>query len=400
MKILQLCNKPPLPANDGGCMAMHAITKGLQELGHEVNIISLFTAKHPFQRKKLSSDYLNSTKFIEVFVNTKVNWVEAYSSLVTRDSYNLSRFFTPDFDIELTKVLKKIDFDVIQLESLFMCPYIETIRKYSDAKIVLRAHNLEFKLWQRRALNEKNYLKSKYKNYLSKELEKYEIHYFSQVDGIASITDQDKDEMIQRGIKKPIKTIPFGIDVSELEGSNTSIEDNSLFHLGAMDWDPNVEGIKWFCDEVIPSLRSEDPNAKFYLAGKKSEQLIGKEEFTGAEIVGEVPSSKAFINSKDIMIVPLKSAGGMRIKIIEGLALGKPIISTSIGLEGIDAKHEEHIMIANNREEYLYAIHRLRNDPGFKEKIKQNAKKLVREKYDRKKIMLDLVDFYRRLIKE
>jgi len=400
VRVLQLCNKPPLPATDGGCMAMHAITRGLQEIGHEVNIISLYTSKHPFQEEKLSKEYIEETKFIDVFVNTEVNWVEAYSSLVTRDSYNLSRFFTPDFDIELTKVLKKEEYDIIQLESLFMCPYIETIRKYSDSKIVLRAHNIEYKLWERRAKNEKNYLKSKYKGYLSKELKKYELHYLSQVDGIASITESDRLEMIENGIKSPIVTIPFGVNIEKLKAQTSTLENNSLFHLGSMDWDPNVDAMKWFCEHVLPDLKREDPNLSFYLAGKKSEHLHTNTSFKNATIVGEVPSSLDFINSKDIMIVPLRSAGGMRIKIIEGLALGKPIITSSIGLEGIDAIHEKHIMIANTKEGYLQAVRKLQSDQKFKENLKKNAQKLIQEKYDRKSIIRNLERFYQDLKKQ
>jgi len=378
---------------------MHAITKGLQNEGHEVNIISLFTKKHPFVRSSMDPNYLKDTKFIEVFVDTQVNWVEAYSSLITRDSYNLSRFFTPDFDIELTKKLKKENFDIIQLESLFMCPYIETIRKLSDAKIILRSHNLEFKLWQRRAKNEKNYLKRKYKHYLSKELETYEVHYLKQADGIASITEQDKSEMMALGIKTPIKTIPFGSNLSFNSHISEKCEENSIFHLGSMDWDPNIEAMDWFLNDVMPEL-NENEEFNFYLAGKKSEDLKGNKKFEKAKIVGEVKSSTDFINSKDIMVVPLKSAGGMRIKIIEGMALGKPIITSTVGAEGIDAEHQKNIMIANTKEEYIKAIQLLTSNPQLKKEIGRNARKLIKEKYDPKIIIKSLIDFYQMTLRK
>lgn len=394
MKILQLCNKPPLPATDGGCMAMHAITKGLLENGHSVNVLALFTDKHPFLPEKISAEYLRTTKFIEIFVDTRVNWVEAFSNLITRDSYNLTRFFTPDMDIELTRILKNESFDIIQLESLFMCPYIETIRKYSNAKIILRAHNLEYKLWERRAKNETSFFKRRYKTYLSRELKKYELHYMSQVDGIASISNGDKEMMLKDGITRPIVTIPFGIDPPEQTTVNGNFEEGSLFHLGSMDWNPNIEGVKWFCEEIIPDLRITDPGMKFYLAGKRSQDLINDKDFRFAEIVGEVESAQDFIRTKDIMVVPLKSAGGMRVKIIEGLAMGKAIVSTSIGLEGIAAKNEEHIMIADTKDEYVNAIKKLKNEPKLKNKIERNARKLIEEKYFNKVIIKDLEKFY------
>ncbi|MEJ6796357.1 MAG: hypothetical protein QNK63_06570, partial [Flavobacteriales bacterium] len=101
MKVLQLCHKPPKPSIDGGCLAMDALTKGLLDQGHEVKILSIHTHKHPFLKDKLDKDYLKTTSFESIFVDTRVNIVDVFSNLVTQDSYNISRFFSPNFDIRL-----------------------------------------------------------------------------------------------------------------------------------------------------------------------------------------------------------------------------------------------------------------------------------------------------------
>lgn len=400
MRILQLCNKPPLPAIDGGCMAMHAVTKGLLENGHSVKVMALYTHKHPFIEDEYSGKYFHQTQFEAVYVETQINWVDAFSCILTRDSYNLNRFFTPDMDIALTRTLKNKEFDVVQLESLFMAPYIPTIRNYSDAKIVLRAHNLEFNLWERRAENAKGLFKKLYQKYLSKELRKYEIHYMGLVDGIAAISDLDKNDIISLGIEKPIETIPFGIDLEDDQSIGASKEENSVFHLGSMDWDPNLEGVTWFCEEVVPRLKEEYPDVKFYVAGKKSESLRKNKSFESATVVGEVNSAKEFMESKDIMVVPLKSAGGMRVKIIEGMANGKPIITSTIGKEGIDVEDRKHLIVADNKEEFLNAITELRTRPDFKNGIIANAKQLIRDKYNNKTIIKRLESFYNSLLGE
>ena len=400
MRILQLCNKPPLPAIDGGCLAMHAITQGLLENGHDVKVMALFTHKHPYIEDEFSGKYLHQTKFEAIYVETEINWVDAFSCLITRDSYNLNRFFTPDMDIALTKTLKNNEYDIVQLESLFMAPYIATIRKYSDAKIILRAHNLEFSLWERRAENASGYFKKIYQRYLSRELKKYEIHYMGLVDGIAAISEIDKTDISKLGIDKPIVTIPFGIEVDHNEFERSEKEENSIFHLGAMDWDPNVEGVQWFCEEVVPELKEEHPGTNFYVAGKKSEKLRSHKSFQEATVVGEVQSAKEFMLSKDIMVVPLKSAGGMRVKIIQGMANGKPIVTSSIGKEGIDVEDRKHLLVADNKREFLDAITELRTRPDFKNDIIANAKQLIREKYDNKVIIKNLESFYESLIEE
>jgi hypothetical protein len=134
MKVLQLCHKPPKPSIDGGCLAMDALTKGLLDQGHEVKILSIHTHKHPFLKDKLDKDYLKTTSFESIFVDTRVNIVDAFSNLVTQDSYNISRFFSPDFDIRLKNLLQHEQFDIIQFESLFMTPYLSTAERYSQGK--------------------------------------------------------------------------------------------------------------------------------------------------------------------------------------------------------------------------------------------------------------------------
>jgi hypothetical protein len=188
MRILQLCNKPPFPPKDGGGIAMNNITRGLLDAGHEVKLLTVYTNKHDLDLSELSKEYIDATDVEGVFIDTQINLVDAFSSLITQDSYNVSRFFSPDLDIRLTDILKRSDFDVVHLESLFMTPYIGTIRRFSKAKIVLRSHNLEYIIWERIAAGTKNRAKKAYLKYLSKKLKNYELSVINQVDGIASIS--------------------------------------------------------------------------------------------------------------------------------------------------------------------------------------------------------------------
>ena len=117
---------------DGGCIAMNNITQGLLDANHEVKVLTIETYKHPFRPEEMPADYVKQTAIEAVFVDTKVNLVDAFSNLVTADSYNISRFFSTDFDIKLMEILQAQEFDVIHLESLFMTPYIGTVRRFSQ----------------------------------------------------------------------------------------------------------------------------------------------------------------------------------------------------------------------------------------------------------------------------
>lgn len=398
MKVLQICHKPPQPAIDGGCIAMNNITKGFIENGVDIKLITICTTKHPFKKELIDKSFLKSTKMEAVFVDTEINIVDAFSSLVTSDSYNISRFFSADFDVLLQQVLEEEIFDVILIESLFMTPYIATIKRFSKAKLILRSHNLEYMIWERLANSTTNKAKKVYLKILAKQLKQYETNVINNVDGIASITDEDGLKYKTLGCKKPIITIPFGIDLKQFNYVENKLKDNvSLFHLGAMDWKPNLEAIAWFGESVLPKINKVFPNMMFNIAGRNMPSWLFNTDWKNVNNHGEVENAKDFILQHDIMIVPLLSAGGMRIKIIEGMALGKVVISTSVGAEGIDYKDRENILIANKKNDFVEQLKWLLTDNSRINRIGKNARRLVEIKYNNEIINNQLADFYKAL---
>jgi glycosyltransferase involved in cell wall biosynthesis len=398
MKILQLCNKPPLPAVDGGCIAMNNITQGLLNSGHEVRILTIETVKHPMLREQMPAEYLEKTAIDSVFIDTSLNLIDAFSALVTSDSYNVSRFFSPDFDRKLIAILSREKFDIIHLESLFMTPYLSTIRRYSKAPVVLRSHNLEYIIWERMAEVSKNRAKKAYLNLLSRQLKKYETSVINKVDGIAAISNEDAKKYLSLKCFKPIVNIPFGINVENYVAKPLPEGEVSLFHIGAMDWTPNIEGIQWFLENVWPLVLEKTPEIKLYLAGRKMTEDLQLTAPKNVVVVGEVESAREFIGEHSVMVVPLLTAGGMRVKIIESMAIGRPVISTRIGAEGIDCRKEVHYLAANSPEEFAEAIHKVYTHKELTAQMGKEARKLVEDKYDNKLLTRDLLNFYQSLL--
>jgi len=398
MKVLQLCLKPPIPARDGGCIAMNNITQGLIEAGHQVKILTIFTQKHDFVLEEMPQEYLDQTEIEGVYVDTRVNMVDAFTNFMTSDSYNISRFFSTDFDIKLIRILKERKFDVIQLESLFMTSYLATIRRHSNAPVVMRSHNLEFVIWEKMANGTRNFAKRTYLNYLSKKLKEYELSVVASVNGIAAISEEDKKRFIHLGLKKPIKTIPVGLEISKYDFNEDDKPELSLFHLGSMDWTPNLEGIIWFLQDIWPEVHKRHPKLKLCLAGRNMPLDLDILHQPNVELLGEVDDAMSFIKSKGIMIVPLLSAGGIRVKIIEGLALGKAIISTSLGAEGINCTNGKDILIADNKREWIEAIEKVLQPKVIKE-LGHNGRLLAERDFNNKAIVKNLVGFYKLLKK-
>ncbi|MGQ0829067.1 MAG: glycosyltransferase [Bacteroidota bacterium] len=399
MKILQLCHKVPFPPKDGGCIAINNLTTGLINEGHQVKVLAINTPKHFTDIQALPADYRNKTNIEAVFIDTDVKILPAFLNLFTDRSYNIERFYSRLFEQKLIDVLSKERFDIVQLESLYTSMYVQTIRKHSKAKIVLRSHNIEHQIWERTTNSTANFLKKWYLNLLTGRLKKYELNSLTAFDAIASITEGDSAYLKKQGVIYPIDTFPFGIDLQHITSKSKPEECISVFHIGAMDWAPNVEGIKWFLKYSWPKLQIKHPDLKLYLAGRNMPAELNTIAIKNVIVEGEVADSHTFMNSKGIMIVPLLSGGGMRVKIIEGMALGKTIVSTSIGAEGIDCTNNTNIVIADDPINFAEAISNCILDKTFFETIGNNAKNLAVQKYNNIDICNRLSNFYHQLIK-
>jgi len=394
MRILQLCHKVPYPPRDGGSIAMNNLTQGLINTGNQVRVLAINTPNNLVYIDEVDKGYVKSTNIEAVYIDTAIRIGAAIANLFTDKSYNIERFISGDFDRKLVEVLKNDEYDIVQLESLFVAPYLDTIRKYSKAKIVLRSHNVEFEIWQRRSATCKNPLKKAYLSLLTSRLKKYEINHLNKYDAIACITTRDMEIQKKLGSAVPMTDIPVGVD--EIKAPIVEItEPISLFHLGSMDWMPNLEAIEWFLNHVWGDIKKALPEIRLNLAGKSMPQWLMNTTDPNIETMGHVKDAKQYMNNNGIMIVPLLSGSGMRVKIIEGMALGKVIISTAIGAEGIEYEHGKDIFIADTPSEFVEAIVACSRDMELCKTVGHNAKELVRDKYDNIVISQKLIEFYK-----
>lgn len=372
------------------------MTKAFHKLGHKVTLLALNTNKHYFDVNKLPDDVKKMAEIKAVNINTDVTPGGAIASLIKGNSYNISRFYSNDFEKELIKTLQGQEFDVIQLEGLHISIYLDTIRKYSKAPVVMRAHNVEYVIWERLAQTEKNPVKKWYLGILAKRLKNYELKVMNKLDAIIPITENDADIFKKEGCKVPLFVSPTGLNLEDYPLQLNKTEWPSLFHLGALDWMPNQQAVKWFLDEIWPELYQKFPQLKFYLAGRHMPQWLSDLKQEGVVVVGEVESAVDFMNSKSIMVVPLQSGSGMRIKIIEGMALAKTIVSTSIGAEGIEYTNGHDIIIANDKSSFIKHISYCLENRAYAEQTGINARHLIEEKYTNLKLVEKLLEFYKK----
>lgn len=376
-------------------MAVYAFSKGLKTAGVDIKLFAMNTSRHFVDIEKLPADFINNTQLEAVEVDNRLKVWDAFKNLFSHESYHISRFISKQYELKLIDILKSNQYDVIQLEGLYVSPYIETIRKYSKAKIVYRAHNIEFEIWEKLTA-QASFIKKWYLKLLTKRLKQFEINQLNKFDAILSITKVDKESIIKLGFKGKIYNAPFGVTIAAYNPSPTQ-EIHSIFHIASMDWLPNVEGLEWFLENAWPSIYKKFPQLQLYLAGKYFPEHLQNIQLKGVKVVGEVADAKYFMNEKNMMIVPLLSGSGIRIKIIEGLALGKTIIATTIAAQGIEYINGENILIADTAEAFEQQIEKCLKDENYCKKIGNNARTLAVDKYDNEKIIQQLVNFYKEL---
>ncbi|MCX6297226.1 MAG: glycosyltransferase, partial [Bacteroidetes bacterium] len=232
MKILQICSKIPFPPKDGGSIAMNILTSGLINAGNTVHVLAINTPKQFIKEEEIDENYKKLTSYRSVFIDTSINPLDAILNLFTSKSYNIVRFHSKVFEKVLVERLLSEEYDVIHLETLWVAPYVDVIRKNSKAKIVLRSQNVEFLIWERLAEDTLNPIKKIYLKILSKRLKKYELGMLNKYDAIATITELDSITFNSLGCSIPIIHIPFGIDLEKYKIDISSLEKPSVFHIG------------------------------------------------------------------------------------------------------------------------------------------------------------------------
>ncbi|QEC77211.1 glycosyltransferase family 4 protein [Mucilaginibacter ginsenosidivorax] len=399
MKILILTHRVPFPQNGGYAIVVCNTIKGLIALGHEVSLVALNAQKYSssYYEKDELEDKINYSSFK---ININVSMFDAAVNLFRKKSNNVDRYYDAEFEKLLIRELKKTAYDIIQFEGLFVTPYLASIRKVSKARLIYRSHNIEHQVYERLAHQKTDLLKRWYLRMVARRIKDYELQQLNKFDAIAVFTAEDQKTVLSYGATIPVEIFPVGIDLTRYRPDFKKTEFPSLFFLGSLDWLPNREGIEWFIDNFYKDLTEGDLRVKFYVAGHNIPERFDDYEVMGKIFIqGEVDDAFDFVNSKAIMIVPLLSSGGMRVKIVEGMAMQKCIISTALGAEGINFTNGTNIMIANDRAEFYHAIERCISDEEFCKSVGLNARKLVEQQHDVNKVAKDLVKFYEELSK-
>jgi len=396
MKILILANKLPFPPRDGGSIATLNMLLGLQQAGNQLTCLAMNTSKHSFPAEQIPGELQNKIRFVAVDCDTSLHPLRLLlNALFSRMPYTARRFECKSFNQALQALLAEESYDLVQYEGpyLFFCHKL--IRKESHARISLRAHNAEHLIWMRMALQEKSAMKKWYFMNLSRRLKAYERRVFDDVDLLIPISEGDASYFREQQTKTPMLTIPTGLNLDEYPPTEIP-SGTSLFFIGALDWLPNQEGLSWFLNKVLNLLVNELPEIRFHVAGRNAPRHFRKKLIHPNIIFhGEVEDARLFMQLHGIMVAPLWSGSGMRIKILEAMALGRPVVTTPAGIEGIAAEHPRTVLVESDPVSFKNVIIKLLKNPEEGVRMGVEARKFIGRDFDNFKLSKRLSQFYK-----
>jgi glycosyltransferase involved in cell wall biosynthesis len=383
MKILLVTKKFPYPLREGEPIAIYYLARSLVQLGHELDLLVLNTSKHYFDPAELPAAANFFNEIHSVRVDNHISIRGAVKSLLAGKSYILDRFHSLAFEKKLVDLLRKTQYDVVQLETIYLAHYLTAIRQNSSAIVSLRAHNVEHEIWERVAATSNNLLKKWYLRNQNKHLKCFELAQLNSFDVLLAITGRDLDALRQMGYQNEATIVPVGINLHDYPIDNQRVaQGQCACFIGALDWMPNQHGVAWFLENVWKKLATIYPKAQFHVAGKNTPEWLRNKLEPAAKVHGEVADAKAFLQRFPIMVAPLFSGSGIKIKVLEGMALERVVITTSIGVEGISAEHGRHLLIADTADEFEKQLRWCFENPVNALEIGHAARQFIHRNFD------------------
>lgn len=388
-KILILTNRIPYPLIDGGALAMHTMIEGYYKAGWNVSLLTMNTSRH-FVAKDSLPELYQKIHYHSFDINTDVKFVPVLKNFfLSKEPNHAERFYDKEFDKKLKFVIEDFEPEIIQIESVYLATYISSIKEISRAKIILRLHNIEHHIWERLS-SESRSIKKYYLKDLAARIKRFEINAWNQADVLLPITNTDATLASSLTKDKKVIVVPFGIYPKQNDKASLN-EKWIAYHIGAMDWLPNAEGVKWFLEKAWPDIHKAKPEFEFHFAGRNMPGFFVKFEHDGVFCSGEVKCANEFIADKKILIVPIRSGGGIRVKILEAMAAGKIVISTAIGMQGIEAEDGVHFLLAEDANDFKDKIIWALDHKNEANAIASASKQLVFQKYNQDKITAQLI---------
>ena len=382
MKILWIKAGGLVPPDTGGKIRSYNILRELAR-EHSVTLFSFYSAHGDDQHPALNQVFEKciSVPLALPVPKSRGELLEYIPYLFSLKSYSLMKYARTAARRALLSLLQRERFDIIVCDFIAAAPVVPW--DFPCPK-VLFTHNVEAMIWKRHYEVARNPLWKALSWREWKTMERGEKFYLKRADHVLTVSDTDRDAFLPFLESEKITVIPTGVDVAYFHPGAAQEVSHSLVFTGSMDWLPNEDAVFYFVEQVLPRIRQQIPNVSFSVVGRKPSGKLRDmaEREKNVELTGWVEDVRPYLARSAVCVVPLRIGGGTRLKIFEAMGMGKAVVSTTIGAEGLPVRHGENILLADTPAEFARQTVELLQSPTRRNQIGAFACRLVKENYD------------------
>jgi len=385
-----------LPVDTGGKIRSYNLLRFLAK-DHEVTLLSYYGGRRdPDYEAALAREIPGSESIYTAALdsNAMQRGVDYLWRLPRRAPYAVSKFTHRAVQTTVADRLSSGRFDVA------VCDFLSASANFParlPVPCVLFQHNVESSLWRRMAAVESNPLKKLSFAIESAKMTRYERATLGRFHHIIAVSEHDRQQMLQMNPASEITVVPTGVDTRKFNvAPASSARPPRVVFTGSMDWEPNIDAVEYFCSQIWPRIRKEFPEAIFQIVGRNPFAKVQRLASESVEVTGTVPSVAEYLEKASVVIVPLRVGGGTRLKIFEAMAMGKAMVSTSIGAEGLEVQSGRDLLLADNASSFADAVILLLRDAGIRRSLEQAAVRLAAQ-YDWSHVVKQFAEVLRKL---
>ena len=381
MKILWVKPGKLLPLDTGGKLRTYNILRHLAAT-HELTYLSYYGGERDEVYERDVVAHLPGTVSVHTSKQASAplaRYFDYLRSLPLHAPYAVSQFAALQVQRLLRDWIQQRRFDVA------VCDFLSSTLNFPDRLVtptVLFQHNVESVLWERRAEFEEKWFDRSVAKVEYAKMRRFEPEQVRRFHHVIAVSETDRQAMSAMVDPSRISVVPTGVDLSKYQvDPNASPSGALVVFTGSMDWRPNIDGVEFFCHEIWPLVLAQTPAARFRIVGRDPDPRVKKLASASVEVTGTVPSIVEHLREAAVVVVPLRIGGGTRIKIYEGMAMGKATVSTSVGAEGLDVQHGRDILLEDTPAAFAAAIVQLLQDAGLRRHYEAAAAATARQ-YD------------------
>lgn len=391
MKILWVKAGKLVPVDTGGKIRSYNILKGLMRT-HDVTLLSYYRGSHDPAYESEVIQHFPGAISVAMPARDKTFWertLDYAPRLLSATPYAISKFTSPEVRQAVENCLAEGQFDVAVCD--FLTPSLN-FPHHPSIPVVLFQHNVETAIWRRLASNESNVAKRLLYRLEAARMAHYERATLARFPHIVAVSEHDRRQMEGMNPACEITVVPTGVDTNKFRPApSPSLAAPLIVFTGSMDWEPNVDAVEYFCREIWPLILAAYPDARFQIVGRDPQPRVRRLASASVEVTGSVPSVIEYLQAATVVIVPLRIGGGTRLKIFEAMAMGKAMVSTSIGAEGLEVQHGRDLMLADDPASFAASVIQLLREPELRRQYERSAVALA-SRYDWSRIAQSFAD--------